>query len=161
MHPGTLAIVLTGALLLCACSGQVDFVDTEDCATGAVPDAPYGTVAELDILVVGQWARCEGPPQLDGEALGVELTEGRVIWPLSRAPSGAIETVQPALEVGPESWFALVDPEGRLRLVFAWASSPTKSMGSIVIDGPGFFDGAEQMFLPYRDGGARYVRLPP
>jgi hypothetical protein len=171
LYPCSLATAVTAALLLCACSGQVDPGDAsgpggigaavEACAQGAVADAPYGTVAELDGLVVGRWARCEGPPQLAGEVLGVEFTEGRVVWPLRRAPGGAVESVQPAPGVGPESWFAIVDPGGHLRLVFAWASSPTKTRSSIVIDGPGFFDGAEQMFVPYAPVGASYVRLEP
>jgi len=42
-----------------------------------------------------------------------------------------------------------------------WASSPSKSRTSIVIDGPSFFDGAEQMFLPYAPEGATYARLEP
>jgi hypothetical protein len=162
-----LAMGVAAGMLGCGSPLEVDRGGPGDSSPGSSPacapsvaEVPYSTVAELDALVVGRWARCDGPPQLQGEGLGVEFTEGRVVFPLERASNGAVERVPPVTGVGPESWVALID-EGRPLLVFMWASSPSKSMTSIVIDGPSFFDGAEQMFLPYAPGGATYARLEP
>jgi hypothetical protein len=163
-------LVAAGATLLgSACGSQLDSggpggpddAGAQACGSSTVADAPYTTVAELEALVVDRWIRCDGPPQLADEELGVELTEGRVIFPLRRASDGAFERVPPAPGVGPESWSALLDWRGRPRLVFMWASSPSKSRSSFVIEGPGFFDGGRQMFLPYAEVGATYVRFRP
>jgi hypothetical protein len=160
-------LVVAGATLLgSACSGQGGADRPADAGTSCdaptVADAPYTTVAALNALVVDQWARCDGPPQLEDEALGVELTEGRVIFPLRRAADGTVERVLPVPGGdGPESWAALLDDSGRVRLLFLWASSPSKNRSSFVIEGPSFFDGGHQMFLPYAEVGATYARLPP
>ena len=171
MQAFRLASVPAMALFQAACSSPVDSGDANDplrrgaatraCDPAAVTDPPYGSIAALDALVVGRWARCKGPPQIAGEQLGVDFTEGRVILPLAHAPDGGAEDVPPTPGVGPESWSALVDASGRVRLLFLWASSPSKDMSSIVVDGPTFFDGAEQMFLPYGEVGASYTRLAP
>ena len=164
-----LEIVAMGmALSGAACSSQAGGAEgaageatSPVCASFPVADAPYRTVAELDALVVGRWARCHGPPQLEHEELGIEFGEGRVISPLRRAPGDAVEPVPPPPGVGPESWSALLDGSGHPRLVFMWASAPSKTRSSFVIEGPSFFDGGRQMFLPYAEVGATYARFEP
>jgi hypothetical protein len=175
-HLSLIEIVAAGATLLASsCSGPVDPDVPESgaeegapsngaslvCDSSPVADPPYSTVDELDALVVARWARCAGPPQLEDETLGVALTPGRLMMPLERGPDGAVVTVPPVPGVGPESWAAFEDAWGHPRIVFMWASSVSKSMSSFVIDGPFFFDGGEQMFLPYSRVGATYVRLGP
>jgi hypothetical protein len=171
MSPLRRAVAPAVALLQIACSGHVDPGGASGpdlragaaraCDPAAVADAPYHDVAELDALVVGRWVRCEGPPQIEGEELGVDFTEGRVILPLVRGPDGGDQDAPPAPGVGAESWSAIVDSSGSVRLLFLWASSPTKDRPSIVVDGPTFFDHAEQMFLRCDEGGATYARLGP
>lgn len=161
LHRRSLAVFAAGATLL-ACSDPVETGAATSplaCEHSPVADAPYVTVAQLDALLTGLWARCDGHPQLEGEELGIELTDGHLVYPLQRGPGDSAVRVAPAPGVGPESWTVLSDDKDAPRLLFMWPSSTSKDRSSFVVDGTTFAGGGQQMFLPYTPAGATYVRL--
>jgi hypothetical protein len=102
----------------------------------------YDTEASFDALVFGVWIRCDGPPQINGEEIGIEFTAAHELYPLRRNSAGAIERV--VTVTGPERWTLSFDANMRGSLLFIFDND-----SSLEIDAPYFFSGGRKMFIAY------------